>query len=104
MNNPPPLTQVEKQRQYFLGLVLGLIPLIIFLVGFGLVIGTPGSFFIYAIFASAILYIIEFIVTIVFLVIDRLRFVGYGLLTAFLATPIIAVAGCLVIPNLLPRS
>ena len=104
MNNPPSLTQVEKQRQYFLGLVLGLIPLIIFLASFGLVTGTSGGLFIYGIYVSAILYAIEFIVTIVFLVIDHLRFVGYGLLTAFLATPVIAVAGCLVIPNLLPRS
>jgi hypothetical protein len=104
MNNPPFLTQVEKQRQYFLGLVLGLIPLIIFLVSFGLVTGTSGGFFIYGIIASAVLYVIEFIVTIVFLIIDRVRFVGYGLLTAFLVTPVVAVAGCLVIPNLLPRS
>ena len=88
-NRPPLLTSVQKQRQYFIGLLVGLIPLIVFLVSFGLTIGIPGNsgaFFVYALIASFILYVVEFIVTIVFLVIDRRRFIGYGLLTAFLAS------------------
>src|SRR5947209_300920 len=38
-----PPTQRRKRWQYFLGLVLGLIPVIVFLVGYGFALGTTGG-------------------------------------------------------------
>ena len=98
---PPmtPLTQEQKRRQYFIGLGVGLIPLIIFLVSFGLSLGTNYAY-LNGIFIAAFLYVIELIVTIIFLLDKRVRFAGYGLLTAFLASPVVAAIGCTVIPNL----
>ncbi len=96
-----PLTQEQKRRQYFIGLGVGLIPLIIFLVSFGLSIGSTSFAFLYGVILAALLYIIELIVTIIVLVNNRLRFAGYGLLTAFLASPVIATVGCAVLPNLI---
>ncbi len=100
---PLPLTGGQKRRHYFLGLGFGLIPLIILLVSFGIGTGQGtnglGTLIIGALLA-VILYIAELIVTIIFLVNKNLRFAGYGLLTAFLASPIIAAVGCNVIPQL----
>jgi len=99
----PPTTQ-QKRRQYFLGLGFGLIPVIVLLVTFG--IGTAqresglGTLILGALVA-VILYVIELIVTIVYLANKPWRFVGYGLLTAFLASPVVAAIGCTVLPNLI---
>ena len=101
---PLPLTQQEKRRQYFLSLGFGLIPVIVLLVTFG--IGTQQgesglATLIYGALAAILLYIVELITTIVFLFNKQQRFVGYGLLTAFLVTPIIAAIGCTVIPKVI---
>jgi uncharacterized membrane protein (GlpM family) len=101
---PLPLTQQEKRRQYFLSLGFGLIPVIVLLVTFG--IGTQqgqnglGTLILGGL-AALLLYIIELITTIVLLVNKQRRFAGYGLLTAFLVTPIIAAIGCTVIPQVI---
>lgn len=96
---PLPLTSQQKRRQYFLGLGLGLIPLVIFLVSFGLSLTQSqiANILVIVILASIGLYVIELIAIIICLVIARVRFVGYGLLTAFLASPVIAYIGCSVI-------
>jgi len=101
---PLPLTQQEKRRQYFLSLGFGLIPVIVLLVTFGIGVqqGENGlATLIYGALVAIILYIVEFITTIVFLFNKRQRFAGYGLLTAFLVTPIIAAIGCTVIPQVI---
>jgi hypothetical protein len=103
MGQPPLLTQVQKQRQYFLGLGLGLIPLMLFLTSFALSIRSSNNFFVTTVFVALGLYVAQLIATIVCLVIDRIRFVGYGLLTLFLASPVIGAAGCIVITNLSSR-
>ena len=90
---PLPLTQQAKRWQYFLGLGFGLIPVIVFLVTFG----SDESTLILGGLAAILLYFVELIVTLVFLAINRVRFVGYGLLTAVLASPVIAYIGCTVI-------
>ena len=101
---PLPLMQQEKRRQYFLSLGFGLIPVIVLLVTFG--IGTQqgqnglGTLILGGL-AAILLYIVELITTIVFLFNKRQRFIGYGLLTAFLVTPIIAAIGCTVIPQVI---
>jgi len=99
---PLPLSQRRKRWQYLLGLVLGLIPLIVFLVGYCIALGTQGGVFnaIGTSLLGLILYIVELIITIVFLTSKNLRFAGFGLLTAFLATPVVVAIGCSVIPNL----
>ncbi len=102
---PLPLTARQKRRQYFLGLAFGLIPLIVFLVLIGLYQVRPGlnalGYLILAGLLGSVLYAIELIVTIVYFSNKQRRFVGYGLLTAFLASPVIAFIGCTVIPNLI---
>lgn len=107
---PLPPTARQKRRQYFLGLGFGLIPLIVFLVGFGAAIEqglyTLGEEYgwdqlLLGFFVGLILYIIELIVMIVYLSNGQRRFAGYGLLTAFLASPVIAFIGCTVVPNLI---
>ncbi|SRR6266566_5429494 len=104
MSSPAPLTDQQKRRQYFLGLGLGLIPLVIFLVSYGLTLTQSqiANILVVIIIVAIGLYVIELIVTIVCLVIERVRFVGYGLLTAFLASPVIAYIGCMVIISI-PR-
>lgn len=109
MHSPPaapiplPSTQRLKRRQYLLGLVLGLIPLIVFLVGYGIALGTAGGSLnaLATSLLGLLLYIVELVVTIVFLSIKQTRFAGYGLLTAFLATPIVTAIGCSVLPNII---
>jgi hypothetical protein len=85
---------------------LGAYSLIVFLVGYGVALGTTGGALnaIGTALIGLLLYIVELIVTIVFLVRKDVRFAGYGLLTAFLATPIVAAIGCSVIPNLIHPS
>ena len=103
---PLPLTQEEKRRQYFLSLGFGLIPVIVLLVTYGIGIqqGQNGlGTLIFGGLAVIFLYIIELITTIVFLFNKRQRFTGYGLLTAFLVTPIIAAIGCMVISSIPSR-
>ena len=101
---PLPPTRQQKQRQYFWSLGFGLIPVIVLLVTFG--IGTQQGesglgLLILGALLAVLLYIIELIVMIVFLANARQRFVGYGLLTAFLVTPIVTAVGCTVIPKLI---
>lgn len=104
---PLPLTLQQKRKQYFLGLVLGLIPLVIFLVGFGIALATQwtsvSNLGIPLVLLGFMLYLVELIITITYLTNKKERFVGYGLLTAFLVTPIVAAVGCSVIPTLIHR-
>jgi hypothetical protein len=98
---PLPPTAEQKRRQYFLGFGFGLIPLIVFLILVGFAQATPGynalGYLLLAGLLGFVLYLTELIVTIVYLSNKQRRFVGYGLLTAFLATPVIASIGCYVI-------
>jgi hypothetical protein len=87
--SPPPTPQ-QKRFQYFLGLGLGFIPLILFFIGFAPNIGV-------LIIISLILYVVVLIATIVCTIIESVRSVGYGLLTAFLVSPFVAAIGCIVI-------
>ncbi len=99
---PLPLTERQKRRQYFLGLAFGLIPLIVLLITIGAGSG-PGEnglgILLFGALLAVILYIIELIPVIVFLANKQRRFVGYGLLTAFLAIPVVVAIGCYVILN-----
>ncbi len=92
---PLPLTVRQKRRQYLLGLGFGSIPLFLFLAS-GVIFRGGGNFSV-LFTLGVILYIVELIATIACLSTREVRPVGYGLLTAFLATPVIGGIGCLVI-------
>ena len=86
----PPLEQPSRTRQYFIGLGVGFIPLILAILGFGS--GSLGILF----FIALILYAAELIATIVLLILQQVRFVGYGLLTLFLISPVVFFIACIV--------
>ena len=91
------------RSQYFWGLGLGFIPLLLFLVGYGLLLSSAAnsSFALNLIFIGLGLYVIELITTIVLLFRPAVRYWGYGLLTAFLISPIVVGIACTVLPGLL---
>ena len=101
---PLPPTAKQKRWQYFLSLVIGLIPVIVLLVMYGIAIvqgqNSFGTLILGALIA-VFLYVIELTATIVYLTDKQRRFIGYGLLTAFLVTPVVTAIGCTVIPNLI---
>lgn len=102
----PHFTRTQWRNRYLLGLGLGFIPLLLALVGIGIIFnrGTPAILANnvgFGLIAALVLYIAVFIGMIVCLAIDRLRPIGYGLLTMVVAGPVIAVASCFAIPTLL---
>ena len=98
-NNDP-----ERRKQYFLGLGLGFIPLIAFLIFFGLFLRSLSSLsspFLTLLIITLILHVIELFVVIGFLIASQVRFTGYGLLTAFLVTPLITAVACNALPHII---
>ena len=110
---PPPLmmprpqfTRAQWRNRYLLGLALGLIPVLIVLIFIGVVSSTlsvVGNAIWWSIIAALVLYLAAFIGMIVCLANDRLRPVGYGLLTMVVAGPVITVVSCFTIPALVRR-
>jgi peptidoglycan/LPS O-acetylase OafA/YrhL len=96
-NTPPPPTP-NRKRQYWLGIAYGAIPLVIFLISgvlarlsqYGLY-GLPGTLI------GLIVYLALLVITITYLFNHEKRFIGYGLLTMLLITPVVAVYGCTLI-------
>ena len=79
-----------------MGLGLGAIPLLVALVGvYTVTVGGPYSGA--GLVAGGALYLAALIAMIVCLSIARVRFVGYGLLAAVAASPVIFGIGCVVI-------
>jgi hypothetical protein len=106
---PPPIpirpVQAPQQNsrnqglQYFLGLGLGLIPVIVFLVGigFGFTSTATSALSGALLVAGLAMYAGSIVVMIVCLFFQRVRFLGYGLLTSVLISPVFGVVGCVVI-------
>jgi hypothetical protein len=88
----PPPTQPSRSLHYFIGIGIGLIPLILALLVFG---NLSGSLPVIFLGTAVIAYLVEVVACIVCLVIERVRFIGYGLLTMVLATPVIVFIACL---------
>lgn len=91
---PPPVPPRPSSRflQYLLGLGIGAIPLALALLAMGSLLGTYAG----TLFAWALpLYGLLFIATIICLVDHRSRFVGYGMLTMVLITPIVYYIACM---------
>lgn len=101
-SSAPPLQPPapDRKRQYWFGIAYGAIPLVILLLSgvaarfdqgnYG-VAGLPGTFI------GLIGYVILLVVTIVHLVKREKRFIGYGLLTMLLITPVVGVYACMLI-------
>ena len=90
---PPPAFWTKK-RQYLLGLGLGLVPVVLLLAGVGNLAcagrgGLPA--------AAGYLYVAQIVGGLICVCFDRIRSVGYGLLTMALAGPVVAAIGCAVI-------
>src|SRR5579859_3905491 len=95
---PPQNREPSHSLHYFIGLGIGLIPLILALIsvrdllyGSGLYGFGSGGFIV-----ASILYLIEIIVTIAFLFSKERRFIGYGLLTMVLISPVVVFIACTV--------
>jgi hypothetical protein len=104
MNQPPAAQQSSPTKLYFIGLGLGLIPVVPAWISGGFIFSTNtpsnatvGGFFLVA---AGVLSLIELITLIVLLFNRRLRPVGYGLLTLFLISPIVDVIGCLAVNSI----
>jgi hypothetical protein len=93
----PPVTGRHHTRQFLLGLGLGAIPLIVALVGVYMIQFVGGSNSGAGLIAGGALYLAAVIAMIVCLSVARVRFVGYGLLAAVAASPVIFGIGCVVI-------
>lgn len=108
MSPPPPLpfpepqlTTVEKTGRYFIGIGLGFAPVLILLalvLGAGAIGGNVASALGAAVpFVPCLLGIGFLGLMIYFFTQDRLRPIGYGMLTVLVALPVIAAVGCVVI-------
>jgi hypothetical protein len=98
----PPPPNSEHTKQYFQGLGFGLIPLVAFLIVVGILksgvtANADASVPVIALIGCLLLYLAEIIIMIVFLTSAQRRFIGYGLLTAVLITPVAGSIGCIVI-------
>lgn len=100
----PQFSRAQWRKRFLLGLGLGMIPVVLALVSIGVLSSnassTVGNLGIVGPIAAFVLYLATFIGMIVCLAIDRLRPIGYGLLTMVVAGPVITVASCFAIPQL----
>jgi len=99
MQNQSPQPQRGKQssREYFIGIGIGFVPLILALVSIGgLSAGIGSALFSTGLVIAVLLYVGLFVASIICLCIERSRYVGYGLLTMVVAIPVISFIGCLV--------
>jgi hypothetical protein len=88
---PPP--EINRAFQYFIGLVIGCIPLTLFFLAISHIAGiAPASGALGAIAFYS--YLALWPVAVVCLCISRVRFVGYGLLTMAIISPIIWTIAC----------
>lgn len=95
----PPQPKPPYAKQFWLGIGLGSIPLILALVGIGAVVGGTALSGIGSILlvVGLFLYMALLVAAIVCLFIREVRFLGYGLLTLAVTSPVIAYIGCVVI-------
>ena len=111
MTEPTPMRPRQPQGAlaFVLGVAIGAIPLVIWLVILGTAIArqnSPGAlpygslgFILQGLTFSAALYIVMWIVSIPLLASERTRLVGQGMTVALIASPVIGYLGCTVIPN-----
>ncbi|HEX9038292.1 MAG TPA: hypothetical protein VF808_15020 [Ktedonobacterales bacterium] len=95
--SPPP----GSRRQFILGILVGAIPLILALVGFGgnsnFTTATTSATFGLLLWAGGIGYVVALVLSIVLSAIQATRRFGLGMLTALLVSPVVFFISCLVI-------
>lgn len=89
--------ELSRSAQYFIGIGIGLIPLILALIALGGLFNNSSGIYSTLLSIALFLYAGELIAAIVCTIISRVRFVGYGFLTMFVVTPIIAFIACTVL-------
>lgn len=101
-NTPPPPTP-NRKRQYWLGIAYGIFPLLIFLISGALLrtsLNGIGAFWSISFIIGLVGYLAQLVVAIIYLARSEKRFIGYGLLTMLLVTPVVAVYGCTLISQI----
>jgi hypothetical protein len=90
---PPPPPEINRSLQYFIGLAIGCIPLALFFLSIShfLNITTVSTTLSVMAWYS---YLALWVAAIVCVCISRVRFVGYGLLTMAIISPVIWVISC----------
>lgn len=97
-SNPPPPPTPNRKRQYWLGIAYGAIPLVIFLISDALLrLSQYGTLGIVGTLIGLVGYLALLAITIAYLFNHEKRFIGYGMLTILLVTPVVAVYGCMLI-------
>ncbi len=86
----PPSASKERRQQFLIGLGIGLIPLVLFFIGF-----VPNASAL--IIISLIFWLATLIASIVCILIPSVRYIGYGLLTSVPISLIVGSIGCIVI-------
>ena len=99
--SPQPQPRKQSSREYFIGIGIGFVPLVLALVSIGGLFSGTGSSIGSVLFGTGLgiailLYVALFVASIICLCIERSRYVGYGLLTMVVAIRIISFIGCLV--------
>jgi hypothetical protein len=90
---PPPRPEINRALQYFIGLVIGCIPLVLFFLSVSRFLGvTEIANSLSAIALNS--YMVLWVAAIACLCVPRVRFVGYGLLTMAILSPVIWVISC----------
>ena len=87
----------RRRFQFWLGIALGSIPLLIWLgTGCMYMLSQTSTYSIglNGLFLGATAFVILLILSIIYLVVAQYRFLGYGLLIALMASPIIAYIAC----------
>ncbi len=85
-----PLTSRERRWQFLIGLGIGLIPLVLFFIGFA-----PNAYEL--IIVSLVLLLAVLIASLICIAIPRARYIGYGLLTSIPIFLVVGSIGCSVI-------
>ena len=85
-----PLTSRERRWQFLTGLGIGLIPLVLFFIGFA-----PNAYVL--IIAALILLLAVLIASLICIAIPRVRYIGYGLLTSIPISLVVGSIGCIII-------
>jgi zinc-ribbon domain len=111
---PQPLRRSRTGWQnfwlYLLGIGLGWLPLVVYLIIPSIIaFNSPRIYARYGpglnfpvIPGGTIVFVIEMIVTVILLAIGRTRFVGYGLLTMLLLSPVVWTVSCFVLYSIHP--
>jgi hypothetical protein len=86
----PPSTSKERRWQFLLGLGIGLIPLVLFFIGF-----VPNAYGL--IIVALVLLLAVLIASLICIAIPRVRYIGYGLLTSIPISLVVGSIGCIVI-------